>query len=176
MQLRSFGKINPAIQQSFQFLAKSDHLQQGTAPLQIHQKVKVAAGPILATSHRAIDPEVACPMAVSHGKHLLSGGEEPLGEGGFLVRRGSHGPILDCIPAEGDGQYTLMGGECSSCLIPTTKRSGPKSQASKIQAAEQLIDGAAHLTGHVLEDLPQGANPQGLVGRNPHRASSSCLT
>lgn len=91
--------------------------------------------------------------------------------------------------------------------------------ASKIQAADQLFDRAAHLAGHVLEDLPQGANPQGLVGRNrevlllaggisgqphvtaclasqcvamalealskelavdlprnPHRASSSCLT
>lgn len=38
--------------------------------------------------------------------------------------------------------------------------------ASKIQAADQLFDRAAHLAGHVLEDLPQGANPQGLVGRN----------
>ena len=90
---------------------------------------------------------------------------------------------------------------------------------SKIQAADQLFDRAAQLSGHVLEDLPQGADPQGLVGwsgevlllavrasaqphvtasltgqnvamapqalgqelavdvpRNPHRASSSCLT
>ena len=89
---------------------------------------------------------------------------------------------------------------------------------SKIQAADQLFDRAAQMTGHVLEDLPQGADPQGLVGwngevlllavrasaqphvttrltsqhvamapqalgqllaerlRNPHRASSSCLT
>ena len=38
--------------------------------------------------------------------------------------------------------------------------------ASMIQAADQLFDRAAHLAGHVLEDLPQGANPQGLVGRN----------
>jgi hypothetical protein len=110
MQLRCFGKIHLAIQESFQFLPKSDHLQQGTAPLKIHQKVQVAAGPILAASHRAIDPQVAGPMAVSHGKHLLSGVQEPLGEGGLLVRRGSHGLILDCIPAEGDGLYTLMGG------------------------------------------------------------------
>jgi hypothetical protein len=110
MQLRCFGKIHLAIQESFQFLPKSDQLQQGTALLKIHQKVQVAAGPILAASHRAIDPQVAGPMAVSHGKHLLSGVQEPLGEGGLLVRRGSHGPILDCIPAEGDGLYTLMGG------------------------------------------------------------------
>ncbi len=47
---------------------------------QIHQQVKVAAGPILAAGHRAIDPQVAGPMAVSHGKHLLSGVQEPLGE------------------------------------------------------------------------------------------------
>jgi hypothetical protein len=49
-------------------------------------------------------------MAVSHGKHLLSGCLKPPGKGVGLVRRGSHGPILDCIPAEGDGLYTLMGG------------------------------------------------------------------
>jgi hypothetical protein len=103
MQLRSFRQIHMAIQESFQFLPKSDHLQQGTALLKIHQQVKVAAGPILATGHRAIDPQVAGPMAVSHGKHLLTGAQEPLGEGGFLGRRGSHGSILDWIPAEGDG-------------------------------------------------------------------------
>ena len=34
--------------------------------------------------------------------------------------------------------------------------------ASKIQAADQLFDRAAHPAGQVLEDLPQGANPQGL--------------
>jgi hypothetical protein len=60
-----------------------------------------------------------------------------------------------------------------------------KAQASKIQAADQLFDRAAHLAGQVLEDLQQGASPQGLgpeswgaaAGRrNPHRASSSCLT
>jgi hypothetical protein len=110
MQLRCFRQIHLAIQESFQFLPKSDHLQQGTAPLQIHQKVKVAAGPILAASHRAIDPEVAGPMAVSHGKHLLSGCLKPPGKGVGLVQQVSHGPILDCIPAEGDGLYTLMGG------------------------------------------------------------------
>jgi hypothetical protein len=42
----------------------------------------------------------------------------------------------------------------------------PLAQPSKIQAADQLFDRAAHLAGHVLEDLPQGAGPQGLVGRN----------
>lgn len=36
-------------------------------------------------------------MAVSHGKHLLTGGLEPLGERGLLGRRGSHGPILDWL-------------------------------------------------------------------------------
>ena len=39
-------------------------------------------------------------MAVSHGKHLLTGALEPLGEGGFLGRWGSHGSILDCIPVD----------------------------------------------------------------------------
>ena len=51
-------------------------------------------------------------------------------------------------------------------------------QPSKIQAADQLFDGAAQLTGRVLEDLPQ-THGQKLtidVPRNPHRASSSCLT
>ena len=57
----------------------------------------------------------------------------------------------------GDGLYSL---------IATAMRCGPKAQPSKIQAADQLFDRAAHLAGHVLEDLPQGANPQGLVGRN----------
>ena len=106
MQLRSFRQIHLAIQESFQFLPKSDHIKQGTAPFQIHQQVKVAAGPILATGHRAIDPQVAGPIAVSHGKHLLTGALEPLGEGGFLGRRGSHGSILDYIPVEGDGNDT----------------------------------------------------------------------
>jgi hypothetical protein len=46
-------------------------------------------------------------MAVSHGKHLLSGVEEPLGEGGLLVRWDSHGPILDYIPGEGMGTTPL---------------------------------------------------------------------
>jgi hypothetical protein len=42
----------------------------------------------------------------------------------------------------------------------------PFPKPSKIQAANQLFDRAAQLAGHVLEDLPQGADPQGLVGRN----------
>ena len=92
-------------------------------------------------------------------------------------------------------------------------------QSSQVKAADQLLDRAAQLAGHVPEDLPQGTDPQGLVGRNgevlllaarasaqphvtaclprqhvamapqtlgqelavdvprnPHRASSSCLT
>jgi hypothetical protein len=60
------------------------------------------------------------------------------------------------ITAYGDGHYSL---------IPTAKRSGPKAQPSKVQAANQLFDRAAQLAGHVLGDLPQGADPQGLVGR-----------
>lgn len=39
-------------------------------------------------------------------------------------------------------------------------------EPSKIQAVNQLFDRAAQLAGYVLEDLPQGADPQGLVGRN----------
>ena len=39
-------------------------------------------------------------------------------------------------------------------------------QSSQLKAANQLFDRAAQLAGHVLEDLPQGADPEGLVGRN----------
>ncbi len=46
------------------------------------------------------------------------------------------------------------------------RKIGRTAQPSKIQAADQLLVRAAHLAGHVLEDLPQGANPEGLVGRN----------
>lgn len=92
-------------------------------------------------------------------------------------------------------------------------------QSLQVKAVDQLLDRAAQLAGHVLEDLPQGADPERLVGRNrevlllairasaqphvtaclprqhgamapqtlgqelavdvprnPHRASSSCLT
>lgn len=41
-----------------------------------------------------------------------------------------------------------------------------ETQHSKVQTADQLFDRAAQLTGHVLEDLPQGADPEGLVGWN----------
>jgi hypothetical protein len=34
--------------------------------------------------------------------------------------------------------------------------------ASKIQAAEKLFDRASQLAGHVLEDLPQNSDSQGL--------------
>ena len=63
MQLRSFRQIHLAIQESFQFLPKSDHLQQGTALLQIHQKVKVAAGPILGGRWWARCPPATAPTA-----------------------------------------------------------------------------------------------------------------
>jgi hypothetical protein len=39
-------------------------------------------------------------------------------------------------------------------------------QSSQLKAADQLLDRAAQLAGHVLEDLPQGADPEGLVSRN----------
>ncbi len=39
-------------------------------------------------------------------------------------------------------------------------------QSSQVKAVDQLLDRAAQLAGHVLEDLPQGAEPERLVGRN----------
>jgi hypothetical protein len=44
------------------------------------------------------------------------------------------------------------------------RKIGRKALPSKVQAADQLFDRSAQLAGHVLEDLPQGADPQGLVG------------
>jgi len=43
---------------------------------------------------------------------------------------------------------------------------GRPAQHSQVQAADQHFDRAAQLSGQVLEDLPQGADPQGLVGWN----------
>ena len=37
---------------------------------------------------------------------------------------------------------------------------------SKAQAADHFFHRTAQLAGHVPEDLPQGTDPQGLVGRN----------
>jgi hypothetical protein len=46
------------------------------------------------------------------------------------------------------------------------RKIGRTAQPSMAQAADQLFDRAAHLSGHILEDLPQSADPQGLVGWN----------
>jgi hypothetical protein len=62
---------------------------------------------------------------------------------------------------------TLCGGvHAAAALMPTARGSGPLAQPSQVQAAEQFFDRAAQLSGHVLEDLPQGADPERLVGSN----------
>jgi hypothetical protein len=56
--------------------------------------------------------------------------------------------------------------ERASCLLTIPGRGEKPPGPSKAQAADQLFDGAAQLAGHVLEDLPQSADSQRLVGRN----------
>lgn len=131
MQLMDFCQIRLALQKSFQLLPKSDHLQQGTAPLQIHQKIQITAGSILAAGHRAIDPEVAGSMAMSHGKDLLTGGLNPLGERAVLGRCFMHGPILNGIldadltghPSRTSTRLAAPG--CSHDPRPSRHRSAP---------------------------------------------------
>ncbi len=58
------------------------------------------------------------------------------------------------------------------------RKIGHTAQPSKIQAANQLLDGAAQLAGHVLEAVLQALSQELAVDvpRNPRRASNSCLT
>ena len=42
----------------------------------------------------------------------------------------------------------------------------PFGSGSKVQARDQLINRATQLSGHVLKDLPEGADSQWFVGGN----------